>query len=451
MPLRNRSRIPSFHREALRTNLWLLPALFVVGAAILFSGTYALDRAAGSRSLHLPDWVATGSADAARQVLIGIAAAVITVAGVVFSITILALQLASQQFGPRMLRNFMRDRGTQVTLGLFVGSFAFTVLGLASVGTGSGYDFVPHLTVTVALGLTLLDLGMLIYFIHHVATSIQLTSVVSGIARDFVVTAGELRAEAAALAPLAAADPSVEDLSELIDREGAMIPAVSSGFLQAVGHDRLVEIATSSDAVIRLLHRPGHFVVAGLPLASVWPADAAASVTSALDRAHVIGPHRTLTQDVGFAVDQLVEVAIRALSPAVNDTFTALNCIDWLGAALCEVTAHPLPDGIYRDHNGHVRLIDSIITYERMVKGAHDKVRQAAQGVPAVLIRQLENLQKVMQSTTSEPQRQVLLRHAHLIMRAAEASVAEESDKDDVRVVYDALVSALGSQDDRGQ
>ena len=170
-------RLSAWRREALRTTLWVVPTIEVALAVALFAATYAIDRAAYRGELTLPAWVNNGSADAARQILIGIAAAVITVVGLVFSITIVALTLASTQFGPRMLRNFVRDRGTQITLGTFVATFVFSVLTLGSVAhsTPGGHgDFVPHLSITVAIGLVLVDLGVLIYFIHHVAKSIQL-------------------------------------------------------------------------------------------------------------------------------------------------------------------------------------------------------------------------------------------------------------------------------------
>ncbi len=162
-------RFPAWRREALRTTLWVVPTIEVILAVALFAVTYAIDRAAYRGDLTLPSWVNNGSADAARQILIGIAAAVITVLGLVFSITIVALILASTQFGPRMLRNFVRDRGTQVTLGTFVATFVFSVLTLGSVSHGAHGDFVPHLSITVAIALVLVDLGVLIFFIHHVA------------------------------------------------------------------------------------------------------------------------------------------------------------------------------------------------------------------------------------------------------------------------------------------
>ena len=410
-------------------------------AVLLFAITYQLDSRVASGDMQVPGWAIAGGSDAARQVLIGIAAAVITVAGVVFSITILALQLASQQFGPRMLRNFIRDRGTQISLGAFVATFVYSVLTLGSVAHQSN-GFVPHISVTVALILTLGDLGVLIYFIHHVAKSIQLTTVVSGIARDFRLTIRDLDEEAAATRTQMTSGPEVHEIRARLEA-GAPVPTLRSGFLQAVGHDRLVRIAASSDAVIRLLHRPGHFVVAGQPLAMVWPITAAPDVADSLDREHIVGANRTMTQDPGFAIDQLVEVAIRALSPAVNDTFTALNCIDWLGDCLCRAARDPLPDGIYRDGGGAIRLIDPAITFERLVKASYDKIRQAGRGMPAVLIRQLENLLKVAVALGPAADRDFLLRHADMLLRSSDESVPEPSDRHDVRVAYDGVMTEL--------
>ena len=435
-----------WRREALRTTLWVVPAAMVAAAILLFGVTYGLDRAIANGRLSLPGWAIAGEADASRQVLIGIAAAVITVAGVMFSITILALQLASQQFGPRMLRNFIRDVGTQVSLGAFVGTFVYSVLTLGSVAHGSA-GFVPHLSVTVALVLTLGDLGVLIYFIHHVATSIQVTSVIAGIARDFRSTLRTLQNETARMVP-GQPDPDAEarELSARLDDANGLVRARTPGFLQSVGHDQLVRIAASSGATIQLLHRPGHFLVEGQPLARVWPADAAQVVADTLDRAHIVGSSRTLTQDLGFAVDQLVEVAIRALSPAVNDTFTALNCIDWLGDCLCRAARRPLPDGIYRDAGGTVRLVDPTVTFEQLVRASSDKIRLAGRGMPAVFLRQLENLQKVAFALTDPTLAEHLTRQAEMILRASEQSIAEPADREDVQAAFELVVRRVSGE-----
>ena len=168
---KDRRQLPSWRWEELRTTLWVVPAILIVVSVVLFLVTFEIDLAAYQGRIHLPDWIRTGDANAERQVLIAIAAAVITVVGVVFSITILALTLASQQFGPRMMRNFVRDVGNQVTLGVFVGTFVFSVLALVSIGSASKY-FVPYLSTSVAEALLMVDLVVLIYFIHHIAKSI---------------------------------------------------------------------------------------------------------------------------------------------------------------------------------------------------------------------------------------------------------------------------------------
>src|ERR1700730_16572383 len=230
-------------REAIRTNLWALPSFMVVLIVGLFAVTYSLDLGAAAGAVTLPAWASSGSPDAARQILIAIAAAVITVAGVLFSITILVLQLASQQFGPRMLRNFIRDFGTQFSLGAFVATFVYSVLALGSVQSAPARDFVPHISVTVALAQTLFDLGIVIYFIHHVASSIQLTSVVSGIARDFRTTLASLQADMARSHSGQADGPDPSEVSQSVLATGAPVFAHASGFIQSVGHQHLMGIA----------------------------------------------------------------------------------------------------------------------------------------------------------------------------------------------------------------
>jgi uncharacterized membrane protein len=434
--IRRLLRRSDWRREVLRTNLWLVPAVEVLAAAVLFVGTYALDRAAYHHVFAVPGWAISGSADAARQILTAMAAAIITVVGVVFSIVIVALTLTSTQFGPRMLRNFIRDRGTQVTLGTFVATFIYAVLALGSVGQGRSGDFVPHISITVTLVLMVADLAVLIYFLHHIATQIQLPQVIAGIAGDL--------AEAI---ELQAGDPTVGAGAQYaalliadMDGPGGDVAAPRSGYLQYIHHQTLVQIAAKVGAVIHLRYRPGHFLVQGHPYATVWPAGAAGEVARELARAHVTGPYRTLAQDMSFGIDQLVEIAIRALSSAVNDTFTALTCIDWIGDSLCKVTGRWQPTRVYRDGDGAVRLIATQTSYQRLVQRAFEKVRQAGHGMPAVMIRQLDALAKIMERAVAPEDRQVLLDQAAMIDRLGSGSVAEECDRSDIRRAYQAVL-----------
>lgn len=430
-----------WRREVLRTNLWMVPGLEIAGAAALFGCTLLLDQAAYHGTLTTPSWVISGSADAARQILTAIAAAVITVVGVVFSIILVTLTLASTQFGPRMLRNFIRDRGTQLTLGTFVATFVYAVLVLVSIGPGPRGDFIPHIGVTTTLGLMVADLGVLIYFIHHTAVSIQLPQVIASIARDLAAAIETQGGHRRALAS-GECGPSTTELIALLESGGGVVRAAASGYVQFIRLESLVSFAAGASAVINLHYRPGHFIVQGHPIATVWPPDATAHVSDLLGSSHITGPYRTLTQDVSFGIDQLVEIALRALSPAVNDTFTAMTCVDWLGDSLCKIMRYWHPARVHRDSRGYIRVIAAQPGYERLVQRSFEKIRQASQGMPAVMIRQLDALTKMMMETSNTGQRRLLLDQADMIQRASERSVSEASDRADVRRSFEAVIAA---------
>jgi len=313
-----------------------------------------------------------------------------------------------------------------------VATFVYSILALGSVGQGDHGAFVPHITITVLLFLMVVDLAVLIYFLHHIAVQIQLPQVIASIAGD-LAKAIELQAGD----PTVGADARYAALLIAdMDGPGGDVAAPRSGYLQYIEHRTLVRIAAEKDAVIHLRYRPGHFLVQGHSYATVWPARAADQVARELARAHATGPYRTLAQDVSFGVDQLVEICIRALSPAVNDTFTALTCIDWIGDSLCKVTGRWQPTSVYRDRAGVVRLIATQTTYERLVQRAFEKIRQAGRCMPAVMIRQLDALAKIMERAATPDDWEVLLDQAAMIERLSAATVDEESDRADVRRAY---------------
>ncbi len=431
-----------WRREQLRTNLWLVPIVQTLGIVVLFAITYTVDRSAYDGLIRFPSWVLQGSADSARAVLATIAASIITVVGIVFSITIVALTLASTQFGPRMLRNFVRDPGTQVALGTFVASFSYATIALVSVGGGPHGDFVPHLSITVTFMLTLADVAVLIFFLNHIASMIQLPVVIANIAGtlDKEIAAldrsGELEVEAAH-------GPSHEELLARFADSGAPIRTPRSGYLQVIRHDSLLKIATKADAVIQLPYRPGHFVVAGQVIARVWPPEAAESVAERLALGHITGAYRTLPQDISFGFDQLVEIGLRALSPAVNDTFTGMTCVDWIGDGLCRISTSWRPHRIRRDAEGNIRVIAFQPDFERLVERTFDTIRQAAVGMPAIMIRQLEALAKIMEQTPDRALQTPLIRQAEAIQRSSLATVADASDRDDVTERYEAVMALV--------
>src|ERR1019366_8930918 len=261
-------------------------------------------------------------------------------------------------------------------------------------------------------------------FIDHIAKSIQLQQVIGSIARDL-----SRAIEADVGLPRAGglkAGPSLSEATKRLDEDSGVVRATSAGYLQFVRMATLIAISSESHAVIRLLHRPGHFVVEGEPLADVWPAAAAPGVARALGGAHATGAHRTLTQDLSFAIDQLVEISIRALSPAVNDTFTALACIDWLGDSLSKICARWNPTTVHRDRAGRLRVITVAVSDERLIDRAFEKIRQAGRGMPAVAIRQLDAIASIMEHATTERQQDALVAQALMILQASTTSVPEE-------------------------
>lgn len=411
-------------RESLRTNLWFVPAVEVLAAVVLFTITFHLDQAAYHDRVHLPPWVLNGTPDAARQVLTAIAAAIITVVGVVFSITIVALTLASTQFGPRMLRNFIRDRGTQLTLGTFVATFVYAISALVVIST----DFVPHISTTVSIASLVVDLGMLIYFINHISMQIQLPNVIAGIAREVNIAVATNRDPA----PVAVErGPGLDELLDLLGQSGGEVRTNSSGYLQYIRYERLVRLAAAAQAVIHLPYRPGHFLTEGQVVATVWPATAAADIEHHLARGHITGSTRTLTQDVSFGIDQLVEIALRALSPAVNDTFTALTCVDWLGDCLSSIAVAWDPAEVRRDRTGHIRVIAAQVSYERLVQRSFEKIRQSASGQPAVMIRQLDALAQIADRAPAA-RRGIEREQAAMIERQVADTIPEPADRADV-------------------
>jgi uncharacterized membrane protein len=429
-----------WRREQLRTNLWLVPVVQTLGIVVLFGITYTVDRMAYDGWIQFPSWVLNGSADSARVVLATVAAAIITVVGIVFSITIVALTLASTQFGPRMLRNFVRDPGTQVSLGTFVASFCYAMVALVSVGGGPHGDFVPHLSITVTFVLTLADVAVLIFFLNHIASMIQLPVVIARIAAtlDNEIAALDVGGDIGA-----ARGPTHEELCARLEESGAPIRTPRSGYLQVVRHDSLLKTATKADAVIQLPYRPGHFVVAGQVIAWVWPPEAAESVEVRLALGHITGAYRTLPQDISFGFDQLVEIALRALSPAVNDTFTGMTCVDWIADGLCRISTSWRPQRIRRDAEGNIRVIAYQPDFERLVERTFDTIRQAAVGMPAIMIRQLEAIAKIIEQTPDRRNQTPLIRQAEAIQRSNLATVADPSDRDDVTARYEAIMALV--------
>jgi uncharacterized membrane protein len=312
--------------DTLRESFWFLPAVLTALAIGLALALLAVDRQLAD-GLADSRWLYSGGAEGARSLLSAVAGSIITVVALAFSITIVSLQLAAAQLGPRLLRNFVRDRGNQVVLGVLVATFVYCLVVLRTVRGRDGLaegTFVPHVAITGAVVLALVSVALLIYFIHHASKSIQADRVIFAVGRDLDRAIDDLLPE------LAGPDEtSGENPGPSREEPGAPVAAPGSGYVTSIDHAALLRLGRDQDLVLHLVRRPGDFVIEGETLARVVPAERR---DDALARAivgdFVLAAERTLLQDLLFGVQQLVEIAVRALASGHADPTTALRCID---------------------------------------------------------------------------------------------------------------------------
>lgn len=425
--------------DRLNTGYWFVPSVMAVGAVALSFATVALDEAVSAAVVRDLWWVYRGGPEGAAGVLSAIAGSMITVVGLVFSITLVVLSLASSQFGPRLLRNFMRDRVTQFVMGAFLAAFLYCLFVLRTIRRGSdGIEFVPHISVTIGVLFAVAGLVMLIYFVHHMAISIQADTLIARVAADLTDAIDRLYPEDIGSGVEEPVHPPPAGPS-------ALVVASGDGYVQFVEPDRVLGAAVRGDVVVELFHRPGHYVVAGAPIARVWPVERLTDELSReIDGAIVRGAVRTPHQDIEFVINQLVEVALRALSPGINDPFTAITCIDRLGSGLAQL-ARRKPPSVYRaGADGNLRVIARPVMFPNGLDAALNQIRQFGRGSAAILIRLLEVLADLATVVRSPTDRSALRRHAEMIARAARDSLPEPNDRDDVEERVAEIATVLG-------
>jgi len=431
--------------DALRTSFWFVPALMVLASIALAYLLTSLDARLQPTELAGLGWIYTGSAEGARSMLSTIAGSMLTVAGLSFSITIAALTLASSQFGPRLLRNFMRDTGNQVVLGTFIAGYIYCLLVLRTVRGGENNAFVPQLSVTVGVGMALAGVAVLIYFIHHIAQSIQAAHLIARVGEDLDEAIDHLFPERIGHVEPEGKGPAADARLPLgFDHDARPVPAGAGGYLQTVDDDQLMATATDEDVVVRLVHRPGDWVIQGSTLAEVWPAGHAGSnLVARINDVFVLGMQRTEAQDVEFPVRQLVEIAVRALSPGINDPHTAMMCIDRLGASLCRLGDRTFPSPYRYDDAGQLRVIARPVTWAGIVDMAFNEIRQYGRSSAAVTLRLLETIARTAERVTDAEGRAALLRQAMMIERGSHAGLPEEQDRQDVYERYQDVLRVL--------
>jgi uncharacterized membrane protein len=416
-------------------NLWRIPLQLSLAATALFGITLIPDVLDSYGVIHIPSWLTMGSIDDARAILSSMMGAVATVLALIFSVALLVLSMVATLFGPRLLYRFLQDWVTQVTIGMFMGTFVYICLVFLVTHQDSQSKFIPQISLITSWVLVVLSFGFLVYYSHRVASSIQNPDMIGAIVDDLYVAGAHQSGTGEGTG-------AVPDDAAILSRAetGAAVPCPKSGYLQHVDHVSLVAAARAADALIVLRFRPGRFVLRGEPLAAVVPRDKAHGLEAAIDRGIRIGRHRTLTQDSEFGIAQVVEIAIRALSPAVNDTFTGVACVDWLADALLTLAERPPLEGNWYDTGSTLRVWMPPVRLERLVKLAFDQIRQASATTPAVLIRQLEAIRRLAPRLPNAC-RQVMAEQADAIRESATALVT--LDRRDLDAAWQLARAAL--------
>ncbi len=359
--------------ERIGGSYWFVPAVMAVAATLLAFGLVALDVRIGTNWIDRYAWAYANKPGGARALLAAIGGSMITVAGVVFSATLAAVTYATSQFGPRLLTNFMHDRANQVVLGTFTATFLYCLLVLRTIRSAEediGGAFVPHLAVFVGVLLAVASIGVLIFFVHHTPRSVHASHVAARIAKD-------LREGLATRYPARVGDAGVPALPPAHFRpdDAAPILAGASGYVQHVDPEAVLALAQKHGLVVYLPLSPGVFVSEGTLLAAATPAAGVNDdARDALRAAFVLGTERTPVQDLLFLVDELAEISARALSPGVNDPFTAITCLDWLFAAALDLSRRTDPSAQRFDAAGTLRVVARSVTFARFVAHAFDAV-----------------------------------------------------------------------------
>jgi len=408
----------------IHTTFWFVPGLIILGAITLAIGLIEVNPLVDQQMLARWPLLFGAGAAASRGLLAAIASSMITVAGVVFSITIVALSLASSQYTSRVLRNFMRDRINQTVLGVFVGIFAYCLVVLRTIRGGDEGAFVPSLAMLFGLILGFVGIAFLVFFIHHMAISIQASQILAAVSEETLRAVEHLFPEGVGQEE---SDDTQFELPQ--GQRWHAVSAAQTGYIQEIDTAKLLAFAGQHGTVIRMERTIGEFLVKGTVVVSVLGTNPPVEKDARqLASSCIVGRQRTMDQDAAFGIRQLVDVAMKALSPGINDTTTAVMCVDYLTAILLQLAGRQM-ESRYRAEDGELRLLTRGPTFPGLVGEAYDQIRQNAGGNVAVVSRLLWSLETLTDQTSMAIRRRVLLDHARALQELGHRSIPAPSDR----------------------
>lgn len=419
----------------LQASYWFIPGVMVVMALVLSVVMLRVDVTLGDEWIRDFDVLFENQAVGARTVLSTIAGSMITVAGVTFSMTVVSVSFAAAQFGPRLVGNFMRDAGNQVTLGIFIATFVYCLMILRTVRSAEdgGPDaltvFVPHASILLALVLALACVAVLIYFIHHIPETINIANITAAVGSQLVRDIEERSPT------LDGGHQEERDGVYTADRQptgpdARSIESDDHGYLQYVDLGLLVALAARHDAWFELARQPGDFVGSGDALLKYRAdADLGESAIADVRNTFRLGRNRTPDQDTLFLADELIEIMARALSPGLNDPFTALGCINWLRSALIAMAVRSNPQHLYRDDDGRVRVIARVADFERFASAIFGQSLQYVSADRNAAIRMMNVMHDIVMRTADPAKRAIVAEHAQNLLSATQECLSAVSDQ----------------------
>ena len=420
----------------LTSSYWFIPTVMLVASFLLSHLFIWVDGLIGKEDLpKVLHWIYLNKTEGARSLLSTIAGSMITVAGVVFSITIVALTLASTQFGPRILTNFVRDKGNQFVLGAFISTFVYCLSLLRTIRGGEDNLFIPHISIIVGFALAIFNIFVLIYFIHHISKSIQVSNIISNINSE-LLSAIERRFPkklGIGTSDVKKAWVSLEDPPKDFEERSVGVPASRSGYVRILDDNRLISFAKSNDIIIKLECRPGDYLIEGIPLAYVYPKENyKESIDSRINGDIVIGPQRTSEQDVEFPINQIVEIALRALSPGINDPFTALGCIERLTASLCELAKGKAPSPFRYDVENKLRIIAKPEKFSELIDKAFNQILHYGRSNFVVVTKLIESVNKISHFLHNDEDIIATMNFVELVRAQSKPSQMVDVERDEI-------------------
>ncbi|PKL85439.1 MAG: DUF2254 domain-containing protein [Ignavibacteriae bacterium HGW-Ignavibacteriae-1] len=416
----------------LKATFWFIPVIIIITSILLSIGLVYLDGHISLPQNSITRFFFVNSPDSARSILSTISAAMMGVAGTVFSITLVVLTLASSQFGPRLIKNFMYVRLNQIVLGAYISTYLYCLLVLNAVQDYNDYTFIPSISIIVAILAAITNIILLIVFIHNIAISLQADKVVSNISA-FISNQVET------LFPEKLEEEKLIEKNINISTEFSVyqyrisVKSPKSGYLQYIDTEDLIELLTKKNSLMELYHRPGAHLVEGLEIGMIysndnWDKDDFEKFNSKFE----IGKIKTAQQDLEFSIHQIVEIALRAISPGINDPYTAIACIDNLTAIMSYLAQAKFPSKYLFDEDGNLRVIADKFEFEGILDAAFNQIRQFSAGMPAVIIRLMESLTTINKFTINENQKIAVKKHAEMILRIGKETIKEEHDLQDL-------------------